>query len=129
MLDAACREMDEDHSGAVRVSPDEDPRFRDGRRGFVPRMVKFAISISFPVLTTSLGPTWTFLVFVLLGVLGIAFISTSMPETKGKSLEETRTRVPRPILILRSRPGQARRACPGTLTCLRRAISRRQTAW
>lgn len=62
--------------------------FAMGVAVFVLWMVNFAISISFPVITTSVGPTWTFLIFVALGVLAIAFVSTTMPETRGRSLEE-----------------------------------------
>jgi MFS family permease len=44
------------------------------------------ISLAFPSLVESLGFA-TFLLFAAVGLLAILFVATSVPETKGKSLE------------------------------------------
>lgn len=51
-------------------------------------IVNFLISLSFPVLLSTIGLSTTFLVFGVLGLVAIAFVNKYLPETKGKSLEE-----------------------------------------
>lgn len=51
-------------------------------------IVNFLISLSFPVLLSTIGLSTTFLVFGVLGLIAIAFVNRYLPETKGKSLEE-----------------------------------------
>ncbi|MED3865034.1 sugar porter family MFS transporter [Priestia megaterium] len=51
-------------------------------------IVNFLISLSFPVLLSTIGLSTTFLVFGVLGLVAIAFVNRYLPETKGKSLEE-----------------------------------------
>ncbi|MGX4693136.1 hypothetical protein [Streptomyces sp. JNUCC 63] len=43
-------------------------------------------------MNAAVGPTWTFLVFVMPGVVAIAFSTTQVPETEGHSLEEPEDR-------------------------------------
>lgn len=46
------------------------------------------ISLSFPFLLNHAGPDFTFWLFALSGVLGLLFLSSFVPETKGRTLEE-----------------------------------------
>ncbi|GAA5028958.1 sugar porter family MFS transporter [Actinopolymorpha pittospori] len=61
--------------------------FAMGMVVFVLWMVNFLVALLFPILTASIGPTPTFLVFVVLGVAAIGFSTTTVPETKGHTLE------------------------------------------
>ncbi|MEB3372387.1 sugar porter family MFS transporter [Saccharopolyspora mangrovi] len=47
----------------------------------------FAVGLTFPILVDALGIATTFLVFVAVGVLAIAFVAKFVPETRGRSLE------------------------------------------
>ncbi|WP_406689954.1 sugar porter family MFS transporter [Saccharopolyspora sp. ID03-671] len=55
----------------------------------------FLVGLTYPILVDALGIATTFLVFVAVGVLAIAFVAKFVPETRGKSLEtlETELRV------------------------------------
>jgi major inositol transporter-like SP family MFS transporter len=46
------------------------------------------IGLFFPTLLNTIGLSYTFLIFVGLGILSIIFVKTAVPETKDKSLEE-----------------------------------------
>jgi SP family sugar:H+ symporter-like MFS transporter len=48
----------------------------------------FAVSQTFPMLLSSLGPGPVFLGYAGMGVLAFLFVKTLVPETKGRSLEE-----------------------------------------
>ncbi|MGH3488728.1 MAG: sugar porter family MFS transporter [Actinopolymorphaceae bacterium] len=61
--------------------------FAMGVAVFVLWLVNFTISLSFPILTAGLGPTWTFALFVVLGVAAISFSTRFVPETKDHTLE------------------------------------------
>lgn len=48
----------------------------------------FLVSQTFPILIGSIGSTYTFWLYTLISVLAFLFIRKSIPETKGKTLEE-----------------------------------------
>lgn len=48
----------------------------------------FLLTYSFPLLNAAAGTGWTFWLYGLICVAGFAFIFLSLPETKGKSLEQ-----------------------------------------
>ncbi|WP_052866533.1 sugar porter family MFS transporter [Streptomyces niger] len=54
-------------------------------------LTNFAIGLVFPSMVAGLGVSGTFFVFVVLGVLAIAFVKRYVPETKGRSLETLET--------------------------------------
>jgi MFS transporter, SP family, major inositol transporter len=54
---------------------------------FLMWIVNFAIALVFPVLTSAIGPTLTFVLFAVLGIGAIVFNASMLPETKGRSLE------------------------------------------
>ena len=51
-------------------------------------MLKFAVSQTFPVLFSSVGPGITFLGYAVIAVLALLFGRSFFTETKGRSLEE-----------------------------------------
>lgn len=51
-------------------------------------VVNFIMGLVFPTLLSALGLNFTFLVFVIVGILSICFVYYFVPETKGKTLEE-----------------------------------------
>ena len=51
-------------------------------------VVNFVMGLVFPTLLSALGLNFTFLVFVIVGILSIGFVYYFVPETKGKTLEE-----------------------------------------
>ncbi|MBB2921260.1 sugar porter family MFS transporter [Cellulomonas cellasea] len=55
---------------------------------FILWIVNFCVSLAFPQLLDGLGLSNTFFVFVVLGVLAIAFVFRFVPETRGHSLEQ-----------------------------------------
>jgi sugar porter (SP) family MFS transporter len=55
---------------------------------FVLWMANAVVTFGFPPLVSALGIASTFFVFAGIGVLGVVFIATMVPETRGKSLEE-----------------------------------------
>nr|WP_296780611.1 sugar porter family MFS transporter [Rhodococcus sp. (in: high G+C Gram-positive bacteria)] len=55
---------------------------------FVLWLVNAAVAFGFPPLVSSLGIAPTFFIFAALGVASWIFIVTSVPETRGKTLEE-----------------------------------------
>jgi major inositol transporter-like SP family MFS transporter len=50
--------------------------------------VNTIISFGFPILAASVGPTVTFGLFVLINLAATFFIFRSVPETRGRTLEE-----------------------------------------
>ena len=48
----------------------------------------FTLTYSFPLLNHSLGSSGTFWIYAVICVAGFLFIFRTLPETKGKSLEE-----------------------------------------
>lgn len=48
----------------------------------------FILTFTFPILNAKLGSSGTFWLYAVICVLGLAFISLKLPETKGKSLEQ-----------------------------------------
>jgi membrane protein implicated in regulation of membrane protease activity len=62
--------------------------FAMGLSVFVLWMADAAVTFGFPPLVSALGIAPTFFVFAGIGVLGIVFVATMVPETRGKSLEE-----------------------------------------
>lgn len=55
---------------------------------FVDWIANFVIIELFPVMKNNLGLMGTMIVFAILSILAVVFISTKMPETKGLSVEE-----------------------------------------
>ena len=56
--------------------------------GFINSAVSFLVQLVFPWELANLGSSITFLLYGMLAVVGLVFILTTVPETKGKSLEE-----------------------------------------
>ncbi|WP_152655851.1 sugar porter family MFS transporter [Oceanobacillus sp. CFH 90083] len=70
-------------------------RFRGigmGTAVFFMWIFNFLISLGFPVLLDKTGLSFTFLVFVALGILLITFAARYLPETKGLTLEQLEQR-------------------------------------
>ena len=55
---------------------------------FVLWVTNAVIAGLFPVVVGAVGITGAFMVFVVLGVIAIAFLTVFLPETRGRSLEE-----------------------------------------
>ncbi|MFC7392757.1 sugar porter family MFS transporter [Scopulibacillus cellulosilyticus] len=51
-------------------------------------IMNFLIGLLFPILLDKIGLSITFFVFVVLGILAIAFVKKYLPETKGRTLEQ-----------------------------------------
>ncbi|WP_350253819.1 sugar porter family MFS transporter [Bacillus halotolerans] len=51
-------------------------------------ILNFIIGFAFPIMLSSAGLSFTFFIFVALGILAIGFVYKFMPETKGRTLEE-----------------------------------------
>lgn len=51
-------------------------------------IANFAIGLTFPVLLGTIGLSTTFFIFVVLGLVAIAFVRKYLPETRGRTLEE-----------------------------------------
>lgn len=51
-------------------------------------ILNFIIGFAFPIVLSSAGLSFTFFIFVALGILAIGFVYKFMPETKGRTLEE-----------------------------------------
>jgi major inositol transporter-like SP family MFS transporter len=62
--------------------------FAMGIAVFVLWMANFAISQLFLTINRAAGSTWTFLIFLALGILSLIFVARWVPETKGHSLED-----------------------------------------
>ena len=56
--------------------------------GFINSTVSFLVQLVFPWELTALGTGPTFFIYGSFAVLGLIFIITKVPETKGKSLED-----------------------------------------
>ena len=50
-------------------------------------MTNFVIGLVFPVLLSSIGLEYTFMIFMIIGIFAVLFTKVFVPETKGKSLE------------------------------------------
>ena len=48
----------------------------------------FILTLTFPILNSTLGSAGTFWLYAAICVAGFAFIKLKLPETKGKSLEQ-----------------------------------------
>jgi sugar porter (SP) family MFS transporter len=48
----------------------------------------FLVSLTFPIMTSRIGSSATFLTYAALGVVTLFFVLARVPETKGKTLEE-----------------------------------------
>jgi hypothetical protein len=46
------------------------------------------LTYSFPLLNSALGAAGTFWTYAAICLVGLLYLSTRLPETKGKSLEE-----------------------------------------
>jgi MFS transporter, SP family, major inositol transporter len=51
-------------------------------------LANFLVGFFFPILMSAVGLSVTFFIFVILGIAAITFVNKSLPETKGKSLEQ-----------------------------------------
>ena len=56
--------------------------------GFVNSAVSAGVQFIFPWELSTIGSTWTFLIYGLFAFAGLVFILRVVPETKGRSLEE-----------------------------------------
>lgn len=56
-------------------------------------IASFALTYSFPILNRHLGMAWVFAAYGVMCVLGCVMVTTSVAETKGRSLEEIETGV------------------------------------
>jgi sugar porter (SP) family MFS transporter len=56
--------------------------------GFINSLVSFSVQFIFPWELATLGSAGTFLIYGVFGALGLVFVLITVPETKGKSLEE-----------------------------------------
>lgn len=56
--------------------------------GFINSLISFSVQLVFPWELATLGTAGTFLIFGIFGALGLVFVLITVPETKGKSLEE-----------------------------------------
>lgn len=56
--------------------------------GFINSVVSFLVQLVFPWELTNLGTAPTFFIYGLFAAIGLLFILSKVPETKGKSLEE-----------------------------------------
>lgn len=56
--------------------------------GFVNSAVSFSVQLVFPWELSNLGNSGTFFIYGIFAAIGLIFIITLIPETKGKSLEE-----------------------------------------
>lgn len=56
--------------------------------GFINSVVSFLVQLVFPWELSNFGAAPTFLIYGLFAAMGLIFIITKVPETKGKSLEE-----------------------------------------
>jgi SP family arabinose:H+ symporter-like MFS transporter len=56
--------------------------------GFINSGISFLVQLVFPWELSNLGNSVTFLIFAVFGILGLIFILLTLPETKGKTLEE-----------------------------------------
>ncbi|MCU1405325.1 MAG: IolT [Glaciihabitans sp.] len=62
--------------------------FAMGIAVFVLWTVNALISFAFPIVNEALGSTGTFLLFVAVNLISLFFVAKTVPETKGRSLEE-----------------------------------------
>ena len=51
-------------------------------------VANFILSLTFPVLKDTLGPAYTFWIYAVICAAGVVFLTKSITETKGKTLEE-----------------------------------------
>lgn len=51
-------------------------------------LASFGLTYTFPILNKALGAAGTFWIYAIISIVGYLFIFKSLPETKGKSLEE-----------------------------------------
>ena len=62
--------------------------FAMGIAVFVLWTVNAAISFAFPIVNEALGSTGTFALFVVVNIISLIFVARTVPETKGRSLEQ-----------------------------------------
>jgi major inositol transporter-like SP family MFS transporter len=62
--------------------------FAMGIAVFVLWTVNAIISFAFPIVNEALGSTGTFLLFVAVNLISLVFVARTVPETKGRSLEQ-----------------------------------------
>ena len=68
--------------------------------GVVNLAVAFTVQLVFPWELANLGNATTYLIYGLLGVVGLLFIVLKVPETKGKSLEELESELVQPAALV-----------------------------
>jgi SP family arabinose:H+ symporter-like MFS transporter len=51
-------------------------------------LATWAVAQTFPMMLTSWGGVWTFWFYTAMAILTVVFVATSIPETKGKTLED-----------------------------------------
>ncbi len=56
--------------------------------GLINSTIAFLVTLVFPWQLETLGSSMTFLIYGLLGLIGLVFVMRILPETKGRSLEE-----------------------------------------
>jgi major inositol transporter-like SP family MFS transporter len=62
--------------------------FAMGIAVFVLWTVNAIISFAFPIVNEALGSTGTFVLFVAVNLISLVFVARTVPETKGRSLEQ-----------------------------------------
>jgi MFS family permease len=56
--------------------------------GLINSSVSFLVQLVFPWELENFGPSTTFLIYGVFAVIGLVFVFRTLPETKGRSLEE-----------------------------------------
>jgi SP family sugar:H+ symporter-like MFS transporter len=51
-------------------------------------VANFGITLTFPILLTTIGLEWTYSIYAAWGLVSLIFVLTLIPETKGKELED-----------------------------------------
>jgi MFS family permease len=59
--------------------------------GFINSSTAFLVTFIFPWELSTIGNAYTFLIYGLFAVVGLVLIMRTLPETKGRSLEELET--------------------------------------
>lgn len=56
--------------------------------GFINSAVSFSVQLVFPWELSTIGSSYTFLIYGIFGLIGLVILAIYLPETKGKTLEE-----------------------------------------
>jgi SP family sugar:H+ symporter-like MFS transporter len=56
--------------------------------GLAQWLANFGVTITFPILLTTIGLEWTYSIYAAFGLISLIFVIKLIPETKGKELED-----------------------------------------